>query len=485
MKGLLQSAGKKRTKNNNKADIKPLDPAKDGIYSEIDRMVEKMHAETAVVSADFSVIKNDTVIPLIVIIGSIIVLLGGGLFFLSFYNSKEQNILTTTSRLLSAESKILAAVKADSEEQMEIRDQQIQSIQTQLSTAIEDRKKLKEDIEKTLNVREEELRIAMKKTLEAERVKLVEQGLPSEDIQKKIEKISSRLEAENQSVMNDFKEQHEQELAEKELAMSIKIEEYQKDLDQSKSEQNRLEELIRQKEAELSKEFSEQSAALEDQKELVLTQLKEVEDVNTKERLVFSQILTSYNIIENKIQNNEFEIAMTEIRKLEGFLEQESVLVLPGIRERLPVENFIIKTLKDSINMERTIKEVFPREKASLTSEITTLERKLSAESIKLSTKEKQIQQAEREREVLNNILIIVGDIKQGPSNQEQILDLLGTKILLKQVLSSESVKSQYPELLEQVEQYFDVLSDTQMEEGRIAALTEINNLVKSLTGTE
>jgi hypothetical protein len=161
MKGLLQSAGKKRTKNNNKADIKPLDPAKDGIYSEIDRMVEKMHAETAVVSADFSVIKNDTVIPLIVIIGSIIVLLGGGLFFLSFYNSKEQNILTTTSRLLSAESKILAAVKADSEEQMEIRDQQIQSIQTQLSTAIEDRKKLKEDTEKTLTVREEELRIAI------------------------------------------------------------------------------------------------------------------------------------------------------------------------------------------------------------------------------------------------------------------------------------------------------------------------------------
>lgn len=485
MKGLLQKAGKKRTTDNNNPGIQSIDPVKDEIYSEIDRMVEKLHAEAASVSTDFSVIKNDTVIPLIVIIGSIIVLFGGGLFFLSFYNSKEKTILTIRNRVLSTESKILAAVKAESEEQLEIRDQRIKSIQNQLSTAIEDRNRLKEDTEKTLDAREEELRNSMNETLEAERAKLIEQGLSSEDIQKKIIETSNRLQAENKIVMNNFKEQYEQELAEKELAMSIKIEEYQNNLEQSKSEQTRLEDLIEQKEKELIIKFSEQSAALENRNESVLNQIKEIENVKTKESLVFSQILSSYESIERKIENGEFENALKEIANLEHFLEQDSILVLPGVKERIPVEKFVMNTLKSSINMEITIENVFPQEKARLNTDIDILERKLSAAAINLRSKEEQIQQTEKEREALNNILIKIGDTKKDTGDQEQILDLLGTKILLKQVLSAEPVKSQHPDLLDQIELYFDVLGDTQKEEGRKAVLTEINNLLESLPSTE
>ena len=401
MKGLLQRAVGKHKK-----DIQVVDPIKVEIYSEIDRMVEKLHAETTAVSTNFAVIKNDTIIPLIVIIGSIIVLFGGALFFLSFYNSKEKTILTTRNVVLSTESKILAAVKAESEEQLEIRDQQIKNIRNQLSTAIEDRNRLKENTEKTLNAREEELRKAMAETLEAERAELAGQGLSKVDIQKKIAETSSRLESENQSAMNDFKEQYEQELAEKELAMSIKIEEYKKNLEQSQSEQTRLKEQIAQREKELMQNLDNRIAALEDERKLTLSQLEEMEDESN-------------------------------------------------------------------------------REKASLSADIDNLKRKLSDAAIKLRSKEEQIQQAEKEQEVLNKILMKVGDIKKDTSDQEQILDLLETKILLKQVLSSEPVKSQHPELLDQIELYFDVFGDTRKEEGRTAALTEINNLLESLTHTE
>lgn len=485
MKGLLKRAVIKRTSNNNKPNINSRDPGKDEIYTEIDRIIKKLHEEASSASTDFSVIKNDTVIPLIVIIGSIVVLIAGGLFFLSFYNSKEKTILTTRNRVLSTESKILAAVKAESEEQLEIKDQQIKSIQNQLSTAIEDKNRLKEDTEITLNAREEELKNAMNETLEAERAKLIEQGLSSEDIQKKIAETSNRLEAENQSVMNDFKEKYEQELAEKELAMSIKIEEYQYNLDQSKSEQARLEEQIAQREKELRRDFDDQSAALESQRNLVLSQLEEIDNISTKEHLASSQILESYRSIEIKISESEYEDALAEIENLENFLKQDSVLELPGIKERLPVENFVINTLKNSINMEMTIENVFPQEKASLNTDIDILEGKLSAAANNIKSKEEQIQQADKEREELNSILQKMGDIKKNINDQEQILDLLGTKILLKQVLSSEPIKSQHPDLLDQIELYFDVLGDTQKEAGRKAVLTEISNLMESLQSTE
>ncbi len=487
MKGLLHRAGRKRTTNNNNSDMQSIDPVKDEIYSEIDRMVEKLHAEVAAVSTDFSVIKNDTVIPLIVIIGSIIVLFGGGLFFLSFYNSKEKTILTTRNRVLSTESKILAAVKAESEEQLEIRDQQIKSIQNQLSTAIEDRNRLKEDTEKTLNAREEELKNAMNDTLEAERAKLVEQGLSSEDIQKKITETSNRLEAENETVMNDFKEQYEQELAEKELAMSIKIEEYQNNLDQSKSEQARLEEQIAQREKELLQDFDDQSAALESQRNLVLSQLEEIENVSSKEHLVSSQILESYRSIENKIAKSEYEDALAEIANLENFLKQDSVLELSGIKERLPVENFVIATLRNSISMGKTIKEVFPREKAELNADIRKLESRILSQN-------QLILKADLEQKDRDNLILEVSELQdeyrsymstlpeEKQPDQDEIIELLGTKVILKQIVSTEPVKSQYPELLDQLELYFSTFGDNQKEEGRAGAFDEINSLISSLT---
>ncbi|MCK5200935.1 MAG: hypothetical protein KAR21_21425, partial [Spirochaetales bacterium] len=116
MKGLLQRADRRRKTRGNRSNTREIDPVKVEIYSEIDRMIDGLHAEALEVSTGFSVIKNDSIIPLLVIISSIIILIGGSLFFLSFYNNKEKTILTTRNSVLSAESKVLAAVKAESEE---------------------------------------------------------------------------------------------------------------------------------------------------------------------------------------------------------------------------------------------------------------------------------------------------------------------------------------------------------------------------------
>ena len=482
MKGLLQRAHRKRRTDNNKLPVQDIDPVKVEIYSEIDRMIDGLHAEALEVSTGFSVIKNDSIIPLLVIISSIIILIGGSLFFLSFYNNKEKTILTTRNSVLSAESKVLAAVKAESEEQLEIRDQRIQSIQTQLSTAIRDRNRLKEDTERTLNTREDELIKAMTETLEAERAKLIEQGLSSEDIQRRITETSVKLEAENQVKLDEFRTLYEKELKEKELAMSQQIDEYQKNLDQSLSEQNRLQDLIKQRENELLQDFSNQSAALEDQRKLVLSQLKEMEDVSAKEHLVSSQILESYRSIENKIEKSEYEDALAEIVNLENFLKQDSVLKLPGVKERLPVENFIITTLRDSIGMERTIKEVYPLEKAGLNADIRRLELKLTNQSSELNTREDLILKVADLRDEYSSYLNTIPESEQ--QDQDQILDLLATKVLLKQIVSSDSVKSQYPDLLDQLELYFNIFGDNQKEDGRSAAIGEINSLLESLIDT-
>jgi len=396
--------------------------------------------------------------------------------------------------VLSAESKILAAVKAESEEQLEIRDQRIQSVQQQLNTAIEDRNKLREDTERTLQAREEELRKAMADALESEKAKLVEQGLSGEDILKRITETSSRLEAENQAKLNEFRTRYERELEEKELSLSRQIDEYQKNLEQSVSEQNRLQEMIKQREEEMLREFGEKSAALEDQRESVLTRLKEIENVSSKEQIVFAQLLASYGSIEKRIENREYETAMAEIDNLENFLKEDSVSVLPRIRARIPVENFIIITLRESISMEKIFEEVYPQERAGLYGDIRKLESRLTNQSAELQAQEELILQADREQKERNALILKVTDLQNAYSSyrntvpesekpdREQVLDLLAAKVLFKQIALKESVTSQYPDLLDKLELYLSIFGENKKEDGRSAAISEINQILESLT---
>lgn len=479
MKGLLQKAAGKVGSSQQKED-----PVKDEIYAEIDGMVMDLHAETVSVSSDFSASRNDKIIPLLVVFGSIAVLIAGSLFFLDFYNTREKSITTVPNQVITAEGKILAAVKAQSEEQIQAREKEIQSIQGQLSRVVEDRNKLKSETARILMNKEKQLRKTMEDTLAAERAKLAKQGLTDEEIKRRITETTKKLEESNSLEMNNLKKQYEQELAEKENLMSKQIEEYQQKLAQSMSNQNRLEELIKRKEAELAKEFSEKSAALEDQKDQVLKQLQEVQNTNTREELVFSQILSSYKRIQQKMTSGEYGGALTEIASLEDFLKQDMVAGLPGIKSRVEMENFVITTLKTSIDMEQTIKEVFPREKAVLNSRIRKLEGKITEQNKELLTVEAERKRKERISARLAVLTTILSaSLKQSPvgNSQDQVIDLLTVKVLLQQIVSTEPVKSEHPELEEEMGTFFNSFSNELEQEGRAAAVKEISSLLDYL----
>ncbi len=61
------------------------------------------------------------------------------------------------------------------------------------------------------------------------------------------------------------------------------------------------------------------------------------------------------------------------------------------------------------------------------------------------------------------------------------VVDLLGTRVLLRAVVDSPSVREEYPELYEDMEVYFDALSRARIEEGRAAAFAEASDAVTAL----
>jgi len=492
MSGLPKQALKKKKTSTSGSDAQISDSIKNEVDMEINLIVDKLHTETALLSSDFPVIKNDRIIPLFVVIISFLTLIGGGLFFLTFYNSKEQSLLTSRKTVLSAESKILEAVKAKSRKQISMRDQQIQSIQTQLSTAIRDKDNLKADTERTLVKREEELRKAMESALEAERAKLIEQGLSSEDVQKQISEKSQQLEADNKAQLESLRKQYELELAQKESAMTKQIDEYQKSLQQTQSEQDKLQALMKQKEEEMLLGFNKKSTALENEKNSISARLEDLETVNRNEQLIFSQILASYIKIEKQIQSSKYASANAEIDKLENYIKQKSIPELPGVMAKVPEENFVIKTLREYIKMKRTLEE-FRRERAGLYSSISSLKATVSNQDNQLNAQKVTITQLETEKKKRETLLHLVTDLqtryrsyssktpKSDKEGEDQILDLLGTKVLLKEIVSTDPVKSRYPAMADQLDSYFNTYGETLKKEGRKAEISDVNTVLVSL----
>jgi hypothetical protein len=72
---------------------------------------------------------------------------------------------------------------------------------------------------------------------------------------------------------------------------------------------------------------------------------------------------------------------------------------------------------------------------------------------------------------------------KGSASTQAQVLALLETKLRVRQVLSSEPVRSQHPGLYEQLEQYLDAFGREQRQEGQSAVLSDALTVLDSLKG--
>jgi hypothetical protein len=68
--------------------------------------------------------------------------------------------------------------------------------------------------------------------------------------------------------------------------------------------------------------------------------------------------------------------------------------------------------------------------------------------------------------------------------SQSKVLDLVDTKLQVREVLSSEPVRSQYPELYDAMEEYFDTYGKVQLQSGQEEALEDANRVLDDLLGS-
>ena len=561
------------------------------IIGEINEVLEKNRIEIKPDTFAFTPKKQGSLIPLLINGGALVILAAAAFFLLAFFNREERSLIRESATVLTAEGKLIEALREESEQQLSEKDQQIADIRARLEDLRKQAETAKLETEARIREREDQLRAELEAQLATEREKLQGEGLTAAAINDQLRSLEQRLTSENESRLAEFRSQSEAELAEKEAEIAALEEQYRQSLLQFQQERSALQQQFSQREAELRAQMARQAAEAESAQAEVADQLAELREQRQREQLVFDQILSSYSRVENALAREQYDTALRGLNNLESYLSQTSIASLPAIQDRIPTERFLIASLRRLIDVQRAPSpevaaqpgEEAPSEADRLLSSISStvaqadrlvqsgdsaaaerlytsaigqipdiqrshtylveaarraaaqsagqdsssalnrLQAELDQSKASLSQRTWELNQAratldQRSRELNQAQAAIsrqsqqisryeasqreIAALRQEVStlrkryaslsssgaaarvSQSKVLDLVDTKLQVREVLSSEPVRSQYPELYEAMEEYFDTYGTVQLQSGQEEALKDANAVLDDLLGS-
>jgi len=474
------------------------------IIGQINEVLEKNRIEITPDTFAFTPKKRGTLIPLMVNVGAVLILLAGAFSLLFYFNRKERSLISKSAAVLSAEGKLIAALREESEEQLNQKDRQIAEIQARLEGLRTQAETAKLEIEAKILEREDQLRAELEAELSAERQKLQAEGLSASVINDQLRSLEQRLTAENQSQLAAFRRQSEEELAEKEAELATMEEQYRQSLLQYQQERVSLQQQFSAQEAELRAQLEQQAARAESAQAEAADRLAQLREQRRREQLVFDQILSSYNRVDKSIKNGRYSTALQDLDNLESYLSQAAIGGLPAVQKRIPVDRFLIASLRRLIETERTPapeagaqdreagpgqavpeRTALPEDQGS-SDAVRSLQAELDRTRASLSRQSRQISRYEASQREIAALRQRYGSISGGSDrvSQQKVLDLVDTKLQVREVLSSDSVSREYPNLYDAMEDYFDTYGEVQRQSGREDAFKDTIAVLDDLLGT-
>ncbi len=166
---------------------------------------------------------------------------------------------------------------------------------------------------------------------------------------RRLQELEDRRRAEYEEQIAEYRRRMEGELAEKDAAITSLAADYQKSLDEARTERIQLQSELERRQAELQAQFQEKERFLEADRARMLEELERLQGQQKTESLVLDQILSSYDRIIGLVRDSQYERALENLRVLRAFLDQDAVAALPMVQRRRSVELFIIGSLEELI----------------------------------------------------------------------------------------------------------------------------------------
>ncbi len=556
------------------------------ITDQIDRLMADNRIEVSPENLSYVPRRNGALLPLfsnIAILSAAIIAL---LVISPFLNRQERSIATSGTAILTAESKLIAALKQETDQQLQQRDRAIVDAQNKLSAISREKEQLRGQTDSMIQAREQELKDEFDRNLAAERDRLETQGMAAASVEQKMKTFQDAERQQLEQQLAASRQKAEADLAAKQQAFISRETQYQRDLEAARQERIRLQDETRQKETELQKQYDLKAQQAEGEGARVGAELARLRAQQDQEGLVLDQLTAGYARVNESLQASQYGQALEGLASLRQLLDDDTVTALPAVQRRRAVEVFLIGSLEELVKARQAgtspatasvaqssslidevsemvrrgdelshsgdvqgarlayeaamgkvpplaaafgkLQELRNDEAASrlreanvfyqagnfqasidryqqsvglllnnkvlarqLTDSLTNAGYRIFAEDdlaqlARLKTIEQKRQEVNaRLRDIRAQYKAYVALVPRSsaadPSSPESLATLLQAKILLRQVLDTEPVRSQYPDLAAKTERYIDAVSARAKDDGRKEALDGLDSLLGKL----
>ena len=466
------------------------------IIGEINEILRKNRLAIGPETFKFTPRRRGATLPIVVNAGALALTLAAALGIAALFNAGERSLVSRSTVLVTAETRLIQALKKDSEEQLGRKDQEIAKIQGDLQSLARDRDRLKLESQAQFQRREAELQAALARELAAERQKLEREGLRGEAVDRQLAELEGRLAEGNRNQLAAFRRQAEAELATKDASLAALSRQYGESLAAFRQERLQLEGQARQREQELTARMQADAAAAQGESSRLAGQLAALTTQREQERLASDQLLAAYTKAFDSWKASRFDEAQRNLGAVRELLSREAFISLPAIRSRLSVERSLVEALS-------ALFEAASAPAAPTRAELAEAESRLAAMSRTLAESERERRRLQEEaggaRQELARLQSsarrraaqeaqvaalqerIATGAASAEASQAQVLALLETKLRVRQALAAEPLASRYPGLYEELERYLDAYGQEQRQEGQAGAWQEAAGVLEGL----
>ena len=221
----------------------------------------RLPAEEAVF--DKKTARPGLLMPAIVNAAAIVVVVVSILVLRSVFQREEAGVQNAAIEYASIEGRLIRELRAESQEQILAKEREIETVREQLRELELEREQLDTDIEERLAEREQQLRAEIEAEIEVERARLIAEGLENDEI----DRLMQEFEAEREAFYAEQIAQFRAELDEERLALESEIDnlrtEYQSRLTQLEEQRQEILEEFQAREEDLRVELEQRTRVLE------------------------------------------------------------------------------------------------------------------------------------------------------------------------------------------------------------------------------
>ena len=320
------------------------------VLAQIEQVVAGTRLKVTPETFSFTPRKNGGILPIVVNVAAILVVAAGVALALLLSRRTERAIISAPVTILTAEGKIAAALKEESRQQLEGKDKEIASIREKLAGIDDERTKIRQEADASVQKKEQELQDAFARSLQEERRKMEASGLSASAVDARIAALETKSRADRDAQLAAFRIQAEADRAAREKTIQNLQAGYQQALSQAQSDRSRVQAEAGRRQAELEAGYKQKQLALEHDSAAAAAELNTLRQQRSNEQLVLDQLLSWYQKAREQIQASRPDAARGVLTDFRRFLDDPALAALPAVSRRRPVDLFLVDALDQVVS---------------------------------------------------------------------------------------------------------------------------------------